>query len=91
MQGRPGRVQERPAAYAKSPRPLRKGPADHRFSFIPGDRNVAEAVVRVLGVHTTKAIAWGCELFRALEEGGRSQRDARSTTTAGGRAAWRSG
>ena len=48
MRGWPGRVQERPAAYAESPRSLRhKGPAGHLRSLIPGDRNVAIAIARL--------------------------------------------
>jgi hypothetical protein len=47
MQGRSGRVGERPAAYAESPRPLRhEGPAGHVRSLIPGVRNVAKAQLR---------------------------------------------
>ena len=45
-QGRHLRVQERPAAYAESPRPLRRdGPAGHGRSLISGDRNVVAKVV----------------------------------------------
>ncbi len=45
--GRHGRVQERPTAYAESPRPLRReGPAGHVRSLISGDQNVALAIVR---------------------------------------------
>ena len=39
-------VQERPTAYAESPRPLRhEGPSDRSAACPPGDRNVANPIV----------------------------------------------
>ena len=50
MQGRHGRVQERPAAYAEPPRPPpHEGSAGHVRSLILGDRNVAVALAILRG------------------------------------------
>ena len=47
MLARQRAVQERPTAYAESPRPLRhEGPTDRSAACPPGDRNVADAIVR---------------------------------------------
>ena len=55
MLARQRAVQERPAAYAESPRPLRhEGPTDRSAACPPGDRNVAEAIVRSVTVRRSK-------------------------------------
>ena len=63
MLARQRAVQERPTAYAESPRPLRhEGPTDRSAACPPGDRNVAEGIARSETPEMTKALAAACLL-----------------------------